>query len=199
MAKLAFQFRIELEDTEPLIWRQILVPESYTFWDLHVAIQDSMGWSDCHLHQFKIKNEDKIELIGIPDEMMDENLPHILPCWDIPITKYFTKEGITLEYEYDFGDSWIHQVQLEKIIPQEIGRKYPVCIAGEKACPPEDCGGVPGFYHLLDIISDPKNEEYEEMIYWLGEGYNSDHFDLNEVKFENPKNRLKILFEQRGL
>lgn len=199
MSKSVYQFNIALDETEPLIWRRILVPDSYTFWDLHVAIQDSMGWLDCHLHQFKIIKKDQLVFIGIPEGFIDENALDIIPGWDIPISKYLTNEGITLEYEYDFGDSWIHKLKLEKIVPEKEGIKYPICIAGEKACPPEDCGGVGGFYDLLDIISDPKHEEYEDMIYWLGEDYDPDYFDLNEVKFEDPKKRLKNFEDQGGL
>jgi len=86
-----------------------------------------------------------------------------------------------ITYEYDMGDSWMHEIVLEKITEPEKGKYYPVCIDGEKNCPPEDCGGFPGYYNLLDILKKKKGTEYKEMIEWLGEGYDPDEFDLATV------------------
>jgi len=196
MGNHVYQFKIQLKGIKPLIWRRIIVPETYNFWDLHVAIQDSMGWLDCHLHVFRIREErtDSVVEIGIPSEDRFEEEPEILPGWEIPISKYFHDVGITSNYEYDFGDGWEHEVLFEKILFKDKGTTYPQCIDGSRACPPEDCGGVPGYYHLLKVISDPRNAEYKEMIAWLGKKYDPDAFTPDKVKFDDPKKRWKRAF-----
>ena len=186
-----YQFKISLKGVEKPIWRRIQVPENYTFWDLHVAIQDSMGWVDYHLHSFTLKNPvtGEKEEIGIPSDDFFDEMP-MLPGWKEKISKWFStnkKAG----YVYDFGDGWSHEVKLEKILPREEKVKYPRCIEGERACPPEDCGGIGGYDNLLEIISNPAHEEYEEMMEWLGGRYDPEAFYPAQVKFDNPKERLK--------
>ncbi len=102
------QFKIELPEILPLIWRRILVPSDYNFWDLHVAIQDSMGWLDYHLHHFEIKGKGKKkeERIGITDFDRFDDLPEVFPGWEIPVLNYFNDLGVTAKYLYDYGDSW---------------------------------------------------------------------------------------------
>jgi hypothetical protein len=189
-----YQFRISLENIKPLIWRRIQVPETYTFWDLHVAIQDSMGWLDYYLHQFGLINTQirRKEGIGIPDE--DGGLD-ILPGWEVPISSYFSLENKKADYLYDFGDGWEHMIVLEKILPQVQGSYYPICIAGERACPPEDCGGTWGYENLLEIIKDKKHEEYKRMMQWLGGKFNPEEFRPENVVFDDPKERWTIAFK----
>ena len=198
--KIVYQFRIELSEIEPTIWRVIQVPSKYNFWDLHVAIQDSMGWLDYHLHAFRVRmpHKRKIVEIGIPtDDYYDEP---VLPGWEIPITDYFTEPGKSAPYDYDFGDGWEHIILLEGILLKEDGVKYPKCIAGERACPPEDCGGVHGYYNFLEIIGNPNHPEYQEYIAWLkGHAknyypYEQDKFNPEQVEFWNPKKRWKMAF-----
>ena len=192
-----FQFKISLLGIQPIVWRRIQVPEHYTFWDLHVAIQDAMGWLDCHLHEFKIINPatgDKVS-IGIPDEdMMDEN--EMLPGWELAIADYFSIDNLKAEYEYDFGDGWRHTVELEEIIPRNGNAVYPICIAGERSCPPEDCGGVWGYQDMLRILNGPNNKEHAEMLTWVGGAFDPDHFNVNEVNFHDPEKRWMIAFGQ---
>ena len=186
-----YQFKITLNNSKPTIWRRIVVPSNYSFWDLHVAIQDSMGWIDYHLHIFEIKNPKtnmKVE-IGIPDEEDELFDRIILPDYKEKITKYFNENNRNARYEYDFGDSWIHTIKLEKILPATIGEKYPKCIDGKMACPPEDCGGIGGYYNLIEIINDPSHEEYENMMEWLGGEFNPEIFDPKAVSFDDPKER----------
>ena len=156
-----FQFKISLIGIEPAIWRRIQVPEHYTFWDFHVAIQDAMGWLDYHLHEFKIFNPATgVEVsIGIPDEDLMDNNP-MLPGWELDIADYFSIDNPKADYEYDFGDGWLHSIQLEEILPKNGDLNYPVCVGGERSCPPEDCGGVWGYQNLLKILSDPDDKEY---------------------------------------
>ena len=201
MANKVFQFKITLKDIKPVIWRRILVQESYSFWDLHVAIQDAMGWLDCHLLSFrmKLKHSRKFTEIGIPDEDRFEGDPEGLPGWEIRICDYFLDVGFTALYEYDFGDGWEHEVVLEGIVLREKGQKYPKCIDGARACPPEDCGGIPGYYHVLEVISDPSHEEYEEMVTWLGRKYDPDEFAPELIKFDNPRQRWDMAFSESPL
>jgi hypothetical protein len=187
----ALQFRIELPEILPLIWRRIQVPSYYNFWDLHVAIQDSMGWSDYHLHCFEIKGKGKrkSERIGIPDfEPISEDC-EIDPGWEIPVINFFNDLGITAKYQYDFGDSWQHTVLLEGYLVKDENLQYPICIDGEMACPPEDCGGVPGYYEMLKVLSDPENEKYEELKTWVGEKWKADYFNRKKIKFDDPYKR----------
>jgi len=201
-SKLAYQFKITLGEILPPIWRRIQVPAKYSFWDLHVALQDSIGWLDYHLHMFRFRKPHKkaVVEIGIPGDEMDDHIT--LPGWEISIGDYFTEPGNVALYEYDFGDIWEHELLLEGIQLKEEGAKYPRCIAGERACPPEDCGGVPGYYRLLEILSNPKHDEYMQTIDWLkGHAksyypYRPDEFEPEKVHFDNPKKRWKIAFSK---
>ncbi|OPY16409.1 MAG: Plasmid pRiA4b ORF-3-like protein [Syntrophus sp. PtaB.Bin075] len=201
-SSIVYQFRIELLEIEPTIWRTIQVPSEYSFWDLHVAIQDAMGWLDYHLHAFHVRmpHRRRDTEIGIPD---DEDFDHaVLPGWQVPITEYFTEPGKSAIYDYDFGDGWSHRVLLEAMLLKEDRAKYPRCIAGERACPPEDCGGVHGYYELLEILGNTDHAEYEEYIEWLkgyaknDDPYDPGKFNPDEVKFWDPKKRWKMAFSE---
>ena len=190
-----FQFRITLRDIRPPIWRRIQVPEIYSFWDLHVAIQDAMGWDDCHLHQFEMVNPStgSKEEIGIPieDSLWDRK---VYPGWERKIADYFTMNNSAAAYEYDFGDSWEHTVKLEKILPRVKVVKYPICIKGKRRCPPEDCGGIWGYENFLQIMNDPDHEEYEDMKEWIGGEFDPEYFNVKEVIFDDPDVRRKMMF-----
>ncbi len=191
-----YQFKITLKGTKPPIWRRILVPETYTFWDLHVAIQDAMGWDDYHLHEFTLlspKTGRKVK-IGIPsDEDVDYGW-EVLAEWNQKIAHYFSSENSKADYVYDFGDGWEHSIKLEKILPRETGVAYPRCIDGRGACPPEDCGGIGGYAEFLEAIGDPANELHEDMLDWVGGSFDPDDFDPNDVEFEDPDSRFKLAF-----
>ena len=194
-----FQFRIELPEILPLIWRRILVPSDYNFWDLHVAIQDSMGWLDYHLHHFEIKakGKKKTEHIGIPDFDRFEEIQEVYPGWEIPVRAYFNDLGITAKYLYDYGDSWWHTVRLEGYLIREKYRDYPVCIGGARSCPPEDCGGERGYAELLTTLSNRENDEYEDMKTWVGEEWDPEYFDKDKVEFRNPYKRWRKAFLEK--
>jgi hypothetical protein len=190
------QFKIELTDILPIIWRRILVPSDYNFWDLHVAIQDSMGWLDYHLHHFEIKGKGKKaeDHIGIPDFDRFEEIKEVFPGWEIPVLNYFNDLGVTAKYLYDYGDSWWHTVQLEGYLFKEKKTRYPICIDGARACPPEDCGGKHGYCEMLKILADPENDEFEEMRTWVGKNWSHVKFDKSAIKFDNPHKRWKNAF-----
>lgn len=196
-----FRFEVRLDEIEPAIWRQIEVPSNYTFWDLHVAIQDAMGWLDYHLHEFTPVQPAAAGpvRIGIPEDSIEEE---VLAGWLVPIAMYFAAAGDSALYEYDFGDGWSHDVRLVAIEAKKPGAKYPRCTGGGRACPPEDCGGVPGYEDLLEILSDSSHEEHADTIAWLQghaghyHPYHPDGFDPRKVKFWNPKKRLKMMLDE---
>ena len=190
-----FQFKIILNDITPLVWRLIEVPEKYSFWDLHVAIQDAMGWEDYHLHSFDMADPvtGKKVTIGIPSEDFYDEIP-TLPGWEVNIKDYFNEQGVSAEYLYDFGDGWEHTVRLEDIVHREKGMRYPRCVAGERHCPPEDCGGVGGYENFLEVIRDPEDEDHEAMLEWIGGSFDPESFDARKVKFDNPDKRWDVAF-----
>lgn len=197
--KVIYQFKIELQHIEPSIWRRIEVPYDYTFWDLHVAIQDAMGWEDSHLHQFEIKLENSRApgYIGIPmDDDFDDNPELITRAgWEVPLSEIFTLPGVEVEYVYDFGDSWRHQILLESIHLAKSRARYPKCIDGQRACPPEDCGGAWGYQDIIKILADRKHPEYGETKEWVGR-FNPERFDHQKVKFDDPHQRWEYAFEE---
>ena len=191
----AYQFKITLDEIMPSIWRRIQVPETYSFWDLHCAIQDSMGWLSYHLFCFKMYDDllDKDIEIGIPDDEFAQD-EICLPSWDLLIADFFSLSDPFADYIYDFGDNWGHTIELEAIIDREKGRRYPVCIAGERACPPEDVGGTWAYQDFLEAMLNPAHEEHEDMVMWIGGVFDSEKFDPGSVKFKNPKRWFKRAF-----
>ena len=192
---LAAQFKITLQEIDPPVWRRIRVPAYYSFWDLHVAIQDAMGWTDSHLHAFRLTHPKvgaRVE-IGIPDEEFDTGNP-VLPGWEVPLAAYFEKPGFRAEYEYDFGDSWVHEVLLEEVVDPMPGQVFPQCLGGAGACPPEDCGGPPGYEQLLIALADPSHEEHESMMEWVGGRFDPTAFAPSHVTFDDPEERWIFAF-----
>lgn len=203
--KQVLQFKITLLGTEPAIWRQIQIAENCTFWDLHVAIQDAMGWEDYHLHQFNVFHNDKPKgkklgelqvTIGIPHEEFDFG-GDVVAGWETEVSDYLGAE-YKIIYEYDFGDGWEHEIQFEGAFPRVTGNKYPCCLAGEMACPPEDVGGIPGYYNFVEIMTDKKHPEYRDMFDWYGKKFEPQKFDAAKVKFHSARTRLKDLLAEMG-
>ena len=128
------------------------------------------------------------------DEAMD-GYPETEPGWEIPAIDYLSAPGDHIVYEYDFGDSWTHDITLEAIEPRVKGQRYPQCIAGARACPPEDCGGVPGYASLLQALLDPEHPDYKTLSEWVPEGWGPELFRPADVKFDNPTRRWKRAFE----
>ncbi len=169
-----YQLKITLSHLRPPVWRRLLVPSSVSLKELHDVLQVAMGWTDSHLHQFEANGQ----LYGKPSReysfpMKNEarvRLDQVLP-----------REKDSMVYEYDFGDSWIHDIALEKIVPSSPDVKVPQCIAGARACPPEDCGGVDGYDGLLEALNDPSDPDHEEICEWIGEDFDPELFDIEAV------------------
>ena len=180
-----YQFKITLKHIRPPIWRRIQVPETYTFRDLHAAIQDVRGWEDYHLHEFKMTDPTTGSTVRIvsPDDDDTGFGREILQEQREKIARYFSMENRSAEYLYDFGDDWEHRILLEKILPREEGVKYPVCIKGKRACPPEDCGGVWGYADIMEALQDSDSEENEELLEWVGEDFDPEYFDAEVIYF----------------
>ncbi|MBA4387231.1 MAG: hypothetical protein C0404_04575 [Verrucomicrobia bacterium] len=201
--KAVYQFKITLMDISPAIWRRILVPAEYSFWDLHVAITDCMPWMDHHQHVFRIKDPKtgKRMALGVPDE---EGELTFETGWEHKLSDYFTAQNNKAMYEYDFGDSWLHEILFEGEQVPEPAVKYPRCVEGKRACPPEDVGGVPGYEEFLKVISDRKHPEYESMWEWTEAqtgkpNFKPDEFNPSEVKFDNPEKRWRVVFKDEKM
>lgn len=168
-----FQIHITLRYIEPPVWRRIEVPSDTKLGKLHRIIQAVMGWNDTHLHQFVAGRE----RYGIPDpEQPDDTKSER----NVPLARVASK-GDVLVYEYDFGDGWEHSIQIEQQLPAANAIHYPRCTAGARACPPEDCGGPPGYAHLIEVLHDSKHEEHEELRTWAGPDFDPEAFDLDAV------------------
>lgn len=191
--KTIHRLRIELKDIQPKIWRRIEVPSTYTFWDLHCAIQDAMGWFDTHLHDFRIGPRRDVLI-----SMDDEDMPGSLVEWKTPIADHLAAKGDKALYTYDFGDDWGHDVSVVAIAPQATGVSYPVCVDGRRACPPEDCGGPWGYEEMIAALADPKHEQHEEMREWAGK-FDPEDFDPSGVSFYDPRQKLKAWQEYGSL
>ena len=171
-----YQIKVTLNDSKPPIWRRILVRSDITLAKLHRIIQAVMGWADYHLHQFIVGRT----YYGVPHpdyggfvEMRDESR--------VRLNRIVPGERFKFRYEYDFGDSWLHTLLVEKILPPEPGQQYPVCIKGKRACPPEDVGGIWGYYGFLEATQNPDHPEHEEYLEWVGGEFDPEAFDLDEV------------------
>lgn len=188
---VVYQFKVTLKYVRPPIWRRIVVPGSYSFWDLHVAVQDAMGWLDGHLHVFRARHPGtgSTHEIGSPD--LDDRRGAMLTEWKVAIADYFIEPGDQVEYDYDFGDGWQHAIVLEKISARAPQVTYPLCLKGARACPPEDCGGIAGYSDLLRKLHGSSARERAEIREWLGRDYDPAAFDPREVCFDEPKERLR--------
>jgi hypothetical protein len=176
-AERVFQIRVVLSEIEPPVWRRLLVPEATTLAGLHRVIQAAMGWEDCHLYRFEIGGVEY-------GESYEDGWDFGDPLRSARETRLrdVASPGDVLLYEYDFGDSWEHRIRVEKLLPAEPGREYPVCIGAERACPPEDVGGVGGYAEFLEVMADPSHPDHEGMLEWAGDDFHPDAVDLGAIE-----------------
>lgn len=175
--KNIYQIKVTLRGSRPPIWRRIAVAGDTTLAKLHMILQVVMGWEDSHLHQFIVGKTyySEPDPDGAAIGFVTKNEKKV------KLAQLGLKEKSKFIYEYDFGDSWEHDLLVEKIMPPEEGKQYPVCLKGKRACPPEDCGGVWGYAGLLEILADPKHPEYEDMMEWMEEDFDPEAFNLEGV------------------
>ena len=172
-----YQIKITLNESKPPIWRRILVSDDISLEKLHYIIQTTMDWTNSHLHQFIVGQT----YFGEPhpdygSDMQDERR--------VKLKQIVSGVGFKFRYEYDFGDSWLHNLLVEKVLEPEPGQQYPVCIKGRRACPPEDVGGIWGYSHFLEAIGNSGHPEHDEYLEWVGNEFDPKEFDLdgtNEV------------------
>lgn len=171
------QIKVTIDGITPKIWRRFLVKDNINFDDLHNVIQAVMSWGNYHLYSFNIGKEE----IGIPDPDFRDNL--------LNARKIKLKDKLSIKqkfgYVYDFGDNWEHILSVEKVLDNKDVTIVPTCLDGERAGPPEDCGSYPGYYELMKIKRNKKHPEYKEMIVeWLGEDFDFERFNLEEINKE---------------
>lgn len=174
-----YQIYVQLQDLEPAIWRRILVPSDIELAEMHKVLQVVMGWSNSHLHQFLLKGKYYSPRTDGDEDFWDESMN--VDYQNIKLDDLLQKPLDVLEYEYDYGDSWMHNLVLEDILPKESTFHHPRCLDGERHCPAEDCGGIGGYEELLKTLKKPKSAACKEWREWLGDDFNPDHFDLAEV------------------
>ena len=171
------QLTITLLGVEPLVWRRVHVPSSVTLSRVHGDLQAAMGWSNSHLHQFEIKglrygspDPDYVSVFG--DPVLDERKARL---------GSLVERGDRFTYEYDFGDSWEHEIVVEEILPAGPGSATSRCLEGARSCPPEDVGGWPGYADFLDAMADPTHPDHDDRSEWIGGRWDPEHFNLDGV------------------
>ncbi len=169
-----YQLKVTLKGVNPVIWRRFQIASTDNLEDVHIALQIVMGWSNSHLHEF-VCGRDRY---GVPDEDFPSDIKDEI---DFRLDQVLKQEADRLVYLYDYGDGWQHEVTLEKILPFEPSTVLPVCLAGERACPPEDIGGIPGYEMFLEAVSDPSHPEHEDMLEWMGDDFDPEHVDLAQI------------------
>jgi hypothetical protein len=172
-SRAIYQIKVTLLGSEPPIWRRLLVPADMTLAHLHYVVQAAMGWHDDHLHEFRIGRR-RFGIANLSDSLMGG--PACINEEKVRIAEVLTRVGSKAEYTYDFGDSWEHVIKVEKVLTAAAGVLYPLCMDGQSNSPPEDCGGIGGFYHMLEAISDPDHPEHEDIRDWMGDDFDPESF-----------------------
>ncbi|OGQ23049.1 MAG: hypothetical protein A3I05_07555 [Deltaproteobacteria bacterium RIFCSPLOWO2_02_FULL_44_10] len=170
-----YQFKISLNYSAPFIWRRVHVPSSFTFDNLHRVIQVLFNWDESHLHEFNAGKAFRGEKIS----------------GRTPLVSYFESPKQKANYTYDFGDSWEHDILFEQWIETTTALTHPLCVAGANNAPPEDCGGIPGYYSMLEIVQDKNHPDHESLKEWLGEDFDPTFFDMGTLNTQLKKIRGK--------
>jgi Plasmid pRiA4b ORF-3-like protein len=175
-----YHLKIILNETKPSVWRHLQVPGNASLGWLHAVFQVAMGWTNSHLHQFRVGELLYSDLRhNFPEYEGD---PEIFDEYKTSLQQVVRCKKDVLTYEYDFGDSWHHQITVEKILsPDSAAVTMAVCLDGARTCPPEDCGGTSGYDNLLKILRNPKHEEHQSMKEWLGRPFDPKAFDVEKV------------------
>jgi hypothetical protein len=174
-----YQLKVMLGGFDPPIWRRLLVSGDTTLGDLHWILQLAMGWTHSHLHLFEIGDSQYSD----PAFDLDESPGDFRDQFRAKLDRVVSREGARFLYEYDFGDSWRHEIEVENILPAAEGETYPKLVDGERACPPEDCGGVGGYANFLEEIGDENHPEHERALEWAGGYFDPECFDVDGVNW----------------
>ena len=180
MSDTIVRLKIVLEDSEPPIWRRIEVPADMTLKDLHAVIQAATGWENAHLYQFHVGRE----TIAGPGMGGGGLGPRPTSAGRVRLDDLAAHGIKRFTYLYDMGDNWEHKIQIEKLLPIDPAADYPRLVDGALRCPPEDIGGIPGFYAFLDAIDDPNHPEHNELIDWHGGSFDPASFDADRAHKE---------------
>lgn len=185
---LTYQLKITILDVRPPVWRRVRVPGNASLGELHDVIQTAFGWTNSHLHGFEIGGK----RYGPPGDELESE---ILNEEQVSLTDAVGRRVKRFGYTYDFGDDWRHEVIVEKVEPAGSGEQPPVCVAGKRHGPPEDCGGPWGYAGFLEAMRNPKHEQHEEMMDWFGGPFDPEAFDLAAVNTD----LAKLNIPSRGL
>lgn len=180
-----YQLRIELQHIQPLIWRRIVVPDTVKLAKLDRIVQAAMGWTNSHLHDWHIERQ----RYGIPNDewgssgsMLDER--------KFTVGAVLCEQVQGFSYSYDFGDGWDHRILVEERLQVQEGRNdWPMCLAGENACPPEDVGGPPGYMDFLQAMHNPLHEQHADYWRWWGGPFDASVFSINAANMAIRKLR----------
>lgn len=195
---LLYQLKIMLKGSKSPIWRRIQVLDSVTLDHMHEILQVAMGWYNCQSHRFLIGDhfygEPQEDEYGTGQSVIDESL--------ILLKNVVFEENSRFLYLYDFGDEWMHEILVEKIVPfQADSHEYPHCLKGKQSCPPESCGGIKGYKRFQKIINDKSHPEHQEMqLIWTGDSFDPEEFDqehVNQMLRQLSRNK-KSLSEKKG-
>jgi Plasmid pRiA4b ORF-3-like protein len=168
---MTLEVRVQLRDVTPAVWRRLLVPGDVKLPRLAEMLIAAMGWNGTHLHCFEIS--------GTRFSCPDNQWPAHDEVDESDVTLRDALEGQQrFSFEYDFGDDWRHRIDVERVLLAPIGLKAAVCVAGKNACPPDDCGGAPGYQMLLETLADASHDEYDQMLEWIGGSFDPTEFDL---------------------
>jgi hypothetical protein len=176
-------FHLKLIGTEPLVTRTFKVSSESSMYVLHHIIQVVMGWKNYHLYQFEVG-----ELVIADKRLWDEEeMGPITDVKEVSVGEVFTNVRTTAVYEYDFGDGWMHHLELVDRSIHPTQEVLPLVISGENACPPEDCGGIHGYKELLEVLKNTKHPEYRETKVWVGSKFNPTNFSVDACNKELGK------------
>lgn len=213
MSKQIIELKIELEGIKPKIWRTFQVEADTTFSQLHNIIQKVMGWENAHMYKFTVGKTNLVDSRGEDmgsDWGLDIGQPRDIKATKRKLSDLIEKKGQKFSYMYDMGDSWEHILTVKKIFEvEDDNNDFPVVLEGERACPPEDCGGIWGYEEILELLKNPEHPDYEERIEeWLGEDFDPEYFNIDESnkkfrktkpKAKNQQNHRKLGFVQEKI
>jgi hypothetical protein len=172
-----YQIKVTLLRSNPPIWRRLLVSSETTLDRMHDILQAAMGWTNSHLHMFAI-GDVRFTVPYEPGALAEATA---IDSRHVKLAQIIARKGFTFIYEYDLGDSWEHELLVESILQPDAQQKTPVCTGGERACPPEDVGGMWGYAEFLEAIGDPDHEEHDSYLEWIGGKFDPEIFDLDDV------------------